>query len=1095
MSVTSQARLLLATALSFISAAWGQSTFSTITGNVTDPTGASVPAAVIEALHVERNHSFRTATNDDGQYTVANLPDGAYTVTVKAAGFQEFKAERLILAGRDIRRVDAQLQVGAVGTTVEVQGGSTLIETETASVAGTKDREILRALPLTLRRAWDYFTLTPTIERTSAWSIRFGGTGTNQGESTLDGTTLATAGGGPIGPLMDRTEQVQEMRVDIAQASAEHSTMGQIALISRSGTNDFHGTAADYFSDTRFNSRNPFNLTKGKGTSHQIILSAGGPVYLPGIYDGRNRTFFFSTIEIGFNSRGLLQVSRTVPLASWRQGDFSNLSTPILDPTNSNAPFPGNRIPAGRLNPVSLKYQDRFIPLQNFGDPNALNTLNFRRIEPGFQAVHQPAITHRLDHRISDRQSIYGRITYVRWNFNQPETNFPELTENAVNQRNMDTVTVAHTFSFSPTLMNEFRYGLGLQRFPSKSAFNGTDIVSDLGLQGLAPNLPEATGIPRVTFTGLGLNSIESSRDDCDPCNEDRVHSFINDVSWFRGKHNWKFGTNVRLSTFRDFRQATNTGTNPGIFGRSTFSNRFTGHTYADFILGYPTTLERSFPAVPLNTERWSLGFYATDTWKPTPKLTLTLGLRWDAQLPWKETNGRMAAFDVQTGRIVIPDGSMELVSPLMPAGYVDIVESSAANLPSKLVSSDLNNFQPRVGIAWRPFGSNTVFRGGFGLAYNIAPRGVSNASIPFLISEPAFTNPASSPLMWPAAFPSTGSGGPSTVNLPAAVNPNLDIARVIQYSATIEHQRWDTGFMVSYIGTGTRQGVYRYNVNQPLADGRLYTEKPRLFPRYPDILYADNGAGHQYHGVTLQAQRKMKNGFYYQAFYTLAKDMGDLEDGETSEDAYNRRRERAWWERMPLHRFSGNTVYELPVGRGKSFLSGMGRFANAILGGWRVSAIVSLETGRALTPLWTGPDPTGTRFTSSATRPNVTLRPDVLRDPNLENPTVERWYDVSAFGAPPIGRFGNSAKGVIVSPGTAVMHNALSKDFLLFERVRMRFEVLANNSLNHPNWSDPQLNISNAGTAGQITAVVDRNLKFDSAIPRVMQLHLRFEW
>jgi hypothetical protein len=332
-------------------------------------------------------------------------------------------------------------------------------------------------------------------------------------------------------------------------------------------------------------------------------------------------------------------------------------------------------------------------------------------------------------------------------------------------------------------------------------------------------------------------------------------------------------------------------------------------------------------------------------------------------------------------------------------------------------------------------------------------------------------------------------------VNLPAAVNPDINIARVVQYSATIEHQRWDTGFMVSYIGTGTRHGVYQYDINQPIADGRLYTEKPRRFPRYPNINYADNGAGHQYHGVTFQAQRKMKNGFYYQAFYTLAKDIGDLEDGQLSEDAYNRDRERSWWERMPLHRLSGNAVYELPFGRGKPIGGGMGRFANALFGGWRLSSIVSFETGRALTPLWTGPDPTGTRYTNSATRPTVTLRPDALRDPNLDDPTVQRWFDVGAFAAPPIGRFGNSGKGIIVSPGTAVMHNALSKDFLLWERVRMRFEILANNTLNHPNWSDPQLNITNVGTAGQVTAVVDRNLKFDSAIPRVMQLHLRFEW
>jgi hypothetical protein len=316
-----------------------------------------------------------------------------------------------------------------------------------------------------------------------------------------------------------------------------------------------------------------------------------------------------------------------------------------------------------------------------------------------------------------------------------------------------------------------------------------------------------------------------------------------------------------------------------------------------------------------------------------------------------------------------------------------------------------------------------------------------------------------------------------------------------MQYSFTIEHQRWDTGFMASYNGTGTRQGVWRQNVNQPIADDRLYVDKPRRFPNYPDVGYFDNGAGHQYHALTLQAQRKPKNGFYYQVFWTWARDIGDAEDGDTPEDSWNRLRDRTWWERLPTHRLSGNMMYDLPFGKGRPLLSNAGRIVNGIFGGWQLSTIVAFETGRALTPVWQGPDPTGTRFSSNRTRPVVSIRPDILRDPNEIDSTIARWYDVSAFAAPPIGRFGNSSRGVIIGAPTQVMHNSLAKHFFIKERTRLRLEFLATNTLNHPNFAEPNVTITDTVGAGRITNVTDRNAKFDTGIPREILAQIRLEW
>ena len=215
----------------------------------------------------------------------------------------------------------------------------------------------MRTLPLTLRRAWDYFTLSPQINKTTAgFQISFAGSRQQQGAANIDGTTIQRSGGGfASGPLLDRTESFSELRMDISGTSAEFGLIGQVTLISRSGTNDFHGTFSDYYSTTAFRVRNPFALERSSGVSHRLTFAAGGPVIIPKIYNGRNKTFVFGTVEAGFGSPGRTQFNQTVPITPWRSGDFSALlpTTVIRDPFNGNAPFAGNIIPANRINSVS----------------------------------------------------------------------------------------------------------------------------------------------------------------------------------------------------------------------------------------------------------------------------------------------------------------------------------------------------------------------------------------------------------------------------------------------------------------------------------------------------------------------------------------------------------------------------------------------------------------------------------------------------------------------------------------------------------------------------------------------------------------------
>ncbi|MEK7407169.1 MAG: TonB-dependent receptor, partial [Acidobacteriota bacterium] len=521
------------------------------------------------------------------------------------------------------------------------------------------------------------------------------------------------------------------------------------------------------------------------------------------------------------------------------------------------------------------------------------------------------------------------------------------------------------------------------------------------------------------------------------------------------------------------------------------------------FLLGIPTSSARAFPPVRVDRNRWQYDLFFTDDFKVNSRLTLNLGVRYELHQPWRENHHMISQFDIGTGSIVIEDGAMSKVSPIFPKGYVGIVEAKTVGWPGRtLLRTDRNNFAPRIGIAWRPFGSRTVFRTGYGLFFDVVPRNLNMGGVPFVLNEPGYTNPIGNPdVILPRVFPTTGTGGPSTAGIPAAVNPDLKIPYSMQYNVTIEHQLWDTGFRISYIGTNTRQGDWSYDYNSPAPDTRLYIDKPRPFPRYPSISYYTNGAGHQYHGLTLEAERQMAKGLYFQSSWTWARDIGDMERGMGPENPFDRRRCVAVAEDIPTHRVTANAIYQFPFGKGRHWMSGASRPLNLLVGGWEISAIYSIYSGQFLTPYWSGPDPTGTAYTTSRTPASVTRRPDHLRDANLpeDQRSVNRWFDEKAFEQPRAGQYGTAARGVIKGPGVNVWHVGFFKNFEFAERgPRLRWELTATNFFNHPNWSNPgSTNITQLGNVGVISGVggVNGSSTGDQPGPRSFRMGVRVEW
>jgi hypothetical protein len=1070
-----------------------QTTFATVTGTVTDSSGAIVPDVTVTATHVSTRIQTTGRSNEQGVFTIPQLREGSYVLRATKPGFKEFVVQDIDLVARDYRRVDVQLDVGSVDTVVEVRGGATLIETETARISDTRDIAQLRDMPLNSRAIWAQLSLVPNVLQAATGStIRFSGSRTNQSHWSIDGTTMSDGvSQTQIGPLANYVESFQEIRIDAANNTAEFGTIGQVTMISKSGTNAFHGSLFDYYSTPWFRARNPFAPERATGISHLPGGSAGGPVYIPGLYDGRNRTFIFGSFETFLGSQNTRTFNPTVPLQAWRSGDFSALTTPVLDPLTGVA-FPGNRIPANRLNPTAVAMQDRFYPLPNFGSTATLVNQNHRQ-NLSMEAMKQNYWTVRGDHRFSSKDSVMARYTLQDFAIDDFLSALPTIQQGHVTRVN-HAATVSYTRMFSPTLLNEFRWGLATNNLPIRPPIQGKQFASELGLRGLAPDLPDVPGMLVVDFAGLALTPITQGTFRS-PGAANYLQDFQDHVSLFRGKHNLKVGANLTRV------QAQNYGTDANLFGNVTFSNRYTGFPYADFLLGLPSTARRSFPPLRVDRLRYQYDFFFADDYKLSSRLTMNYGLRYEYHPGWTEENGYVSMFDVNSGKIVVKDGSLSKVSPLFPKGYVDVVEASSLGLPGKtILKTDANNFAPRIGLAYRPWGVNTVIRGGFGIFFDVVPRELTSGGVPFVVNEEPFNNPANNPVVvLPTVFPSSGAAGPSSVSLPAAVDPNLQIPYSMQYSFTVEHSRWNTGFRASYIGTNTRQGDYGYNYNSPVPDDRLFIDKPRAFPRYPGITYFTNGAGHQFHSLTAEVERRMARGLQFQSSWVWARDIGDLERGQILEHPFDRQRERSVSPDIPTHRFTTNWIYQLPWGKGRPFLNGSNRVVNAIVGGWDLSGIYSYYSGQFLTPLWTGPDPTGTAFSANATRPIVTIRPDHLRDANLpsDQRSLNRYFDVAAFGAPPVGRFGNSAKGVIKGPDVNIWHAGFFKSFHFNEQTRLRWELTATNLFNHPNYNNPGVNISQAASAGVVSGVgaVNGASTGDQPGARSFRTGLRLDW
>ncbi|MGH8248976.1 MAG: TonB-dependent receptor domain-containing protein, partial [Gammaproteobacteria bacterium] len=968
-----------------------------------------------------------------------------------------------------------------------VAEAAAVVETDTPSIKNSISYNLqVKAANSTGNRPWEMLTTVPAFQSgASAFVYSIAGSRGAQNEFLIDG--IASPGGGSaLGSTSMSTSATVEIQVHAVNNGAEHSQPGIYEQISRSGTNKLHGQVRYFHSNSALNSRSPLSPVKASSREHQFGLWIGGPVRFPWLYNGRDRTFFMLAYD-GGRTPNQQNVIANVPTAAMRAGDFTGLAA-INDPLTGQR-FPNNRIPEQRISSVSRNFQERFYPLPNFGNLALPGPSNFQTLFNNSGRFDHPDF--RLDHRLTKANTIYGRLGYQQFPVRVTEPNIPGGTGlppigRRSQLREFWSAVISDTHIFSPTLINEARIGFVRSLNPFHGPQRGLEVIAAVGLQGIA-SAPDAFGMPRIGI--VGFTEISQIREAVEV---EQSGQFTDALTWVHRRHTWKMGV--------DLRRATPNITNipVGAHGNFIFTNAFSGNAYANFLLGLPQESLHT-PADPPSYRRQSdWGLFVQDDFKVNSRLTLQLGLRYEYQKPLRHLLDTLYNFDLASGGLVLAsERSRSSVSPLFdPRIPISVADGSRFPV-GRLWHSDRNNFAPRLGFALRPTASSDfAIRGGWAVFYDKFGYGIATPFLggPFTAVSDRFVNSITGgvPLFqFPNPFPAAQAGPSTTTPIVNAVLPDLRNPYVQQWNLTVERGKWNTGFRASYIGTKGTGLPYQRNVNVPAPSPTPFSQSRRPYPLYGDILLVDQGANSIYHGLQLEARRRVES-LTFNLGYTWGNTISDAADtaGGTDvaakiENPFDRRAERGRETYAIRHRFVASAVWQIPVGKGRHFLSAMPGWANQVLGGWEMIGVAYLQTGNWFTPVFSGSDPSNTN--------TVGGRPDRVASGKLSNPDLTRWFDPSAFVAPPVnsGRFGNSGRNILEGPGVKVLHLTVAKDFPIYETVKVTFQVAARNIFNHPNFGLPATDIHNANVA-KITSFPEDLL---SGRFRTIQARLLLSW
>jgi hypothetical protein len=1048
--------LLLAAAIA-VPSALAQSPLGTVTGLALDPSGAAIPKASVKLMNVQTGVERRAQTNAAGAYSFPNLPPGSYKVSAQAAGLQPLEIKPFNVDAYRTARQDLKFALQAATAEVTVTDSvSEVIQLETPSISTRLGRRQLIELPSNVRGIDNrpnssgdsgvIFTLLPMtvpgvvqVQGGAKWLTP--GAGATAVKLKVDGIETGFGNFGSPDPVSQPSlEAIQEFTANVLTNRAEFGGLGTITTVTRSGANGYHADLFWYMRNSALDARNTYSPSKAFQNIHNYGVSGGGPIK-------KDKTFFFFTFDGTHGSRAFL-FSASVPTLAQRAGDFTG-AAPLRNPFASAQPFAGNVILPQYLSPQALKAQQLFYPLPNYGPPN-LTVNNYRASFNGPEDYR--IFEGRVDHNFSSRHSAFLRYQnkHAAWDIPGARSSLPPSSVGtSQNRRYVNFWTLGDVYSVKPNLFNELCAGVVILVSKSDADVKGQALLDQIGIHGL-PGRTGIKGIPNISITGYTTVTQTLLQ----PVNDGHAQ-LADNLTWVSGKHSMKFGAEM-VSWFVNRYLPVNNA----IFGNFSFQSYFTGNAYADFLLGLPRQVTRIDPwGTQYNRFRdWAL--YGQDDFKLTRKLTLSYGLRYESNGPVTANNDNIYSFDFSSSSIVVPSQkSYALFTPVLPKNIAaTVVTADKLGLGRSLRYPDSNNLAPRFGFSYQ-VGNNakTVVRGGWGIYYSHFSGDIAAvlAGGPYALSS-TLTNSSANGLGLDNPFAQPGT--PASVNV-TGVSRRLLNPYTMQYSLSIERElKRDLGLRISYIGSKSAQLVYVRNMDQPPASTVPFSASRLPYPLFASASLVDNGAGMLYSGLQTQAQKRFNKGLFFTSTWTWAKEISEVDDANAVdfelntqiENTYDRRRDRGNVFSVPRHQWMSQALYELPLGQGK------------LRAGWQLNALLNLVTGNWLTPAYTGKD-----------APNVNIsggRPDVVKSSVAMPKTLGAWFDKTAFAIPGNGMWGNAGRGIIQGPGYAIFNLGLSKSVRLEKVGALQFTASFQNVLNHVNWGDPVMTITDS-RAGLITS------------------------
>jgi hypothetical protein len=1086
---------------------------STLTGRVTDPTGAVVPNAAVTVTNRDTNFQFLAKTNEEGMFRVQSLQPGPYRVVFEAAGFKRTVRDGITLRIGDVLPVNAVLEVGNLAESIEVTSQAQLLETETSSTGAIVEGTYLYKLPMYQRYTNSTLHLVPGLSSGGfTWGATLGGyhlAGQRDGgigifEDGVNGNDQE-GGTGTIRPIQNSIAEVKVLTTTLP-AEYGHSSGGVIAVVKKTGTNEFHGLASNYGRSRVMSHRNFFDRYKfsepqpNNPNGQQVFYmlpdaNAGGPVVLPKIYNGRNRTFFFFGYQKMIEKKNG-QYLGTVPTDEMKQGDFSfgGLGNPIYDPLTTRRldngdwtrdPFPDKRLPLSRFDPVSKKV----LALDPWKAPNQpaaftsngpVNNLLYDQPRRAFWEDYNG----RLDHQFTPNLKIYGSYTY-----NHQSGKYPALTLKVCDlDRNCDETpftqqnySAGKTWVISPTIVNDARAGYYRRRDDRYVGSYGKNYGQTLGIPNISPELFPAftTGYELSAVAGPSLKIGETL-------------SFRDDLSVVRGVHALKLGYEVLR--FRVNRWTVNTPsgnfTFTGLTGLQGSGNAMprTGNTFAGFLEG--SVSSASFDLQLANwLPRSSIhSFYLQDDWKVSPAVTLNLGIRYTTESPFSTKYNQMSNFD--------------------PAAADDIAVGALGNIvhpKGALNARDTNNFQPRIGVAWHPAGK-WVFRGGF--AVNTVdvkfPGDQFQEYSASVVQNRASGDPrplyawSRGPDPFTYRVRQDGTGMIQTTNYGSRSaswwDSKLRNPYVLNWNLSVQHELAPNYLLeLMYQASAGIGLVENWNLNSfpidfaandPALRAKVYAapQNYRPWANFGDIRFRSNWGHSTFHSGTIKLEKRMSAGLMFSTFYTWAKAIDSQDtDGSGSGVAplQNRGLEKARAGYDRKHRYVGTVSYELPFGRGKRFLNRGGAW-NKIFGGFEIAWVQTFESGNPLTfgfsnsPYNYYPTFAGSRRADLIGSPHVRdgwrdLGGDRFNSVNM-NPVLESVYD---FAYPQPFTVGTSGRNIIDGLPLVWSQASAKKNIRITERFNAQLRLDMTNALKTWNFNPPSTTVDlvNPQTFGKVSS------------------------